>query len=191
MADTSTYNRYATWPNAISSTRLVIGAPALGLLFWLHHPRAAGVVLLAAGASDWYDGRLARRTKTVIRIGEWLDPVADRAVMAVACIGLLAHHEVPHALVWALLVRDVLMTVTMAIAYLLGHIAKVLYSGKAAHLLVLASFGAFLILQTRSPMMRMTLSVVAVVGLLLAWWTFLGYITRMRKQVQPGPLQPA
>jgi cardiolipin synthase len=81
----------AVWtvPNLISMARLA-GVP---LFLWLViGPQAdvwALVVLMVAGFSDWLDGYLARRLDQTSRLGEILDPVADRLYILAAVVGLL------------------------------------------------------------------------------------------------------
>jgi cardiolipin synthase len=73
--------RWATLPNAISVARLLVFVP---LTIWLAadgRALAATLSLAAFGATDWIDGFLARRLGQVSRVGEILDPVADRLVL--------------------------------------------------------------------------------------------------------------
>lgn len=80
--------RWATLPNAISVVRLLVFVP---LTIWLAadgRELAATVSLAAFGATDWIDGFLARRLGQVSRVGEILDPVADRLGIIVIGLGL-------------------------------------------------------------------------------------------------------
>jgi cardiolipin synthase len=71
-------DRVWTVPNALSLLRL-LGVP---LVVWLIlGPEAdllAAVVLVLAGFTDWLDGYLARAWNQRSRVGQLLDPVADR-----------------------------------------------------------------------------------------------------------------
>jgi cardiolipin synthase (CMP-forming) len=91
-----------TLPNAISAVRFPLAA-----LF----PVAGGAVrialVVAAAASDWIDGRVARGTRQVTTLGAVLDPIADKAFMLVVLITLGAEGALP---LWALpllLLRDI------------------------------------------------------------------------------------
>jgi cardiolipin synthase len=102
--------RIATIPNLLSLLRL-LGVP---LFFWLIVvPKRDGlaiVVLFASGFTDWLDGYLARRLQQFSRLGELLDPLADRLYIVAALIALWVRGIVPTVVVVALISRDVLMT---------------------------------------------------------------------------------
>ncbi len=62
---------------------------------WAH---ALGSILFTLGAiTDWLDGYLARRLSQVSAFGAFLDPVADKLMVAVALVLIVEHH--PHAFV--------------------------------------------------------------------------------------------
>ena len=71
-------DRVLTVPNVLSALRL-LGVP---LFLWLILvPQADGwaILLLAvSGFTDWLDGYLARKWNQISRVGQLLDPVADR-----------------------------------------------------------------------------------------------------------------
>ncbi len=81
-----------TLPNILTVFRLV-AAPGLAALYLLlPHPLAdwaALVLFLGAAATDWVDGRLARAWGQVSRMGAMLDPIADKAMVAVALLVLV------------------------------------------------------------------------------------------------------
>ncbi|MGH7444027.1 MAG: CDP-alcohol phosphatidyltransferase family protein, partial [Longimicrobiales bacterium] len=89
-------------PNAISALRLPLAAlfPLTGSL-----PLRIAVVTLAA-ASDWIDGRLARASSRVTRLGELLDPIADKTFMASVLITLAVEGRLPVWTLPLLLTRD-------------------------------------------------------------------------------------
>lgn len=77
-----------TLPNLLTWLRIVL-IPVLGLLFLLPTPwanaAAAGVFALAS-LTDWLDGYLARRWNQMSAFGAFLDPVADKLIVAIALI---------------------------------------------------------------------------------------------------------
>jgi cardiolipin synthase (CMP-forming) len=71
---------WATVPNVITTARLVLFLPiVVGTIASRQYPMAATVLLVVYASTDWVDGFLARRLNQVSRIGELIDPLADRA----------------------------------------------------------------------------------------------------------------
>lgn len=77
------------WPNGLTLTRLVLG-PAVLVALLAGRPRAALVLFVIAMLSDLYDGYLARRLGSVTDFGKFMDPLADKAVVSLALLGLVA-----------------------------------------------------------------------------------------------------
>ena len=61
----------------------------------------------AAAATDWLDGRLARGSGQVTRLGELLDPIADKTFMVVALVSLAVRGMLPLWTLPLLLARDI------------------------------------------------------------------------------------
>lgn len=82
-------DRVLTVPNILSALRL-LGVP---LFLWLILVPEADVLAIAvlalAGSTDWLDGFLARRWHQISRVGQLLDPVADRLYILATLVGLL------------------------------------------------------------------------------------------------------
>jgi CDP-diacylglycerol--glycerol-3-phosphate 3-phosphatidyltransferase len=85
------------WPNTL--TWLRIGAiPLVTLLFYMPYgwaDPAAGLMFAAAGITDSLDGYLARRLGQTSRLGAFLDPVADKLIVAVALVLLVSKDPRP------------------------------------------------------------------------------------------------
>src|ERR1700742_4779160 len=83
-------------PNTLTWIRIA-AIPLIVLLFYMPYPwadPAAGLLFAAAGITDSLDGYLARRLGQTSRLGAFLDPVADKLVVAVALV-LLLSKDVP------------------------------------------------------------------------------------------------
>ena len=74
-------------PNILSLLRLFL-IPVFVVVFYLPYswsPFAAAMVFWVAGFTDWLDGMLARKLGQTSRFGAFIDPVADKVLVAVAC----------------------------------------------------------------------------------------------------------
>ncbi|MFD1507666.1 CDP-alcohol phosphatidyltransferase family protein [Georgenia yuyongxinii] len=106
--------RVLTLPNAISFARLLL-VPVFGVLIFTERDVAALVVLVVAGASDWFDGVIARRFNQMSRLGQLLDPAADRLYIFVTLVGLAWRELVPWWLVVVIALRDVLLAALLPV----------------------------------------------------------------------------
>jgi CDP-diacylglycerol--glycerol-3-phosphate 3-phosphatidyltransferase len=78
-------------PNCLTWLRIVL-IPVLGLMFLLPYPWSnaiAAAVFTIAAVTDWLDGYLARRWHQTSVFGAFLDPVADKLIVAVALVVIL------------------------------------------------------------------------------------------------------
>jgi cardiolipin synthase (CMP-forming) len=140
--------RWLTVPNALSFLRL-LGVP---LFLWLLlGPQADGwalVVLMASGITDWLDGRLARALDQYSRLGELLDPLADRLYTVATLVAFLIRGIVPWWVLVLIIGRDVVVSAALPLLRRKGYLAfPVLYIGKAATLNLLYAFPLLLLAQ--------------------------------------------
>lgn len=84
------------------------------IFFWLIiGPQKDGLaltVLLVSGFTDWLDGYLARRLGQFSRLGELLDPLADRLYVFAAIVALFLRDVLPLWVLVALILRDVVLS---------------------------------------------------------------------------------
>ena len=81
-------------PNLITVLRVLL-IPIFILLFYLPYEWsyiASSSVFAFAAATDWLDGYLARRLEQSTPFGAFLDPVADKLMVAVALVLLVQEH---------------------------------------------------------------------------------------------------
>lgn len=77
-------------PNVLTLLRIVLIPAFIAAYYWTHplsHVFATGLFVLAA-LTDWLDGYLARRLQQTTHFGTFLDPVADKLMVAAAVIVL-------------------------------------------------------------------------------------------------------
>jgi cardiolipin synthase (CMP-forming) len=137
-------NRIITIPNLISFARLA-GVPVflwlvLGVQTSAGDWSAVGL-LAAAGLSDWLDGKIARALNQQSRIGEMLDPAADRLYIVSTVIALAIRAIIGWWLVAALAVRELVLGVVLLMLRQRGYgPLRVSFVGKAATLALLYAF---------------------------------------------------
>ncbi|MEW6039352.1 MAG: CDP-diacylglycerol--glycerol-3-phosphate 3-phosphatidyltransferase [Pseudomonadota bacterium] len=75
-------------PTYLTLLRIVL-IPVLAVLFYVPWSAAhvvCGIIFAIAAVTDWLDGYLARRMGLTTRFGAFLDPVADKLMVAVALV---------------------------------------------------------------------------------------------------------
>jgi CDP-diacylglycerol--glycerol-3-phosphate 3-phosphatidyltransferase len=111
------YNRRVSFPiaNFLTVARIIM-IPMVVVLFYLPYPwasPAAAIVFILAAITDSLDGYLARKLGQTSALGAFLDPVADKLMVAVALV-LLVSHE-PPTLRFVKFNPHVLITLTAAV----------------------------------------------------------------------------
>ncbi len=82
---------HINFPLALTLGRIA-AIPGVLLLFYVDVPHArqwACVLFAVASITDWFDGYLARKWNQTSKFGEFLDPVADKLLVAVSLVMLL------------------------------------------------------------------------------------------------------
>lgn len=158
--------RVLTIPNLISAVRLAL-VPVFAVLLAQGQDGWALAVLAFSGATDWLDGVLARRLGQQSRLGELLDPAADRLFILVTLVALTARDVVPPGLLVAVVGRDVLLAVVLAVlmARRVGPL-PVHFVGKAGTFALLYAFPLLLLARWENPLGLAA----GVVGWAFAWW---------------------
>jgi cardiolipin synthase (CMP-forming) len=185
-------DRIVTWPNVLSAARLA-GVPVflwlvLGLRSATGDIIAAGL-LGAAGISDWLDGKLARMLNQTSRLGQLLDPAADRLYIGVTLVALAVRGIIPWWLFGAIIGRELL--VALALVFLRSRTdyasLQVSFVGKAATLCLMYAF-PLLFLGAHGGITAEVVRVIgwafAVWGVALYWWAAMLYLAEIRDLVK-------
>jgi cardiolipin synthase (CMP-forming) len=179
-------DRVLTIPNALSAARLV-GVPFFLWLVLNKHDAAAVAVLMVSGFTDWLDGKIARRWNQMSRVGQLLDPAADRLYILATLIGLTVRDVVPLWLTIALVGRDVLLSFTLPVLRRHGYgPLPVHFLGKAATFNLLAGFPLLLLGEGDSLVSQVAHAfgwAFAIWGTALYWWAGVLYVVQVRQVV--------
>jgi cardiolipin synthase len=176
--------RVLTIPNVISIVRLA-GVP---LFLWLILvPEADGwalAVLFVSGVSDFADGYLARRLNQTSKLGEILDPVADRLYILSTVVGLAARDIIPWWVALLLPARDAFLWCLVPFLRTRGYSAlPVHFLGKAATANLLYAFPLLLLgdgTGTLAVLAKVVGWAFAIWGTGLYWWAGLLYAWQVR-----------
>ena len=103
-------SRIFTIPNVLSFVRLLL-VPVFLVFILLGEDGIALLVLVISSATDYLDGVLARGLGQVSRLGQLLDPAADRLFIFAALIGLAIRDVIPWWLFVIIVGRDVMLLV--------------------------------------------------------------------------------
>jgi cardiolipin synthase (CMP-forming) len=187
--------RIWTIPNAISVARLA-GVPVfLWLVLGLPHTAAkdwwAVGLLIASGASDWLDGKIARALNQQSRLGQVLDPAADRLYIVATVVALAIRAIIPWWLVALLAAREVLMAGVLWLLRRRGWGAlQVSFVGKTATLCLLYAFPLLFLgshVAGYAETARVAGWTMAIWGSALYWCAAVLYIVQARRLLAADP----
>ena len=192
-------DRIVTWPNALSALRLA-GVPVF--LWLVLVPRTATADLIAAGIlglagiTDWLDGKLARMLNQQSRLGQLLDPAADRLYIAATIIALAVRGIMPWWLFAAIAGRELIVGVALLVLQrrtVYGAL-QVSFVGKAATLCLMYAFPLLFLGDhsgTAAEVVRVIGWAFAIWGIALYWWAAMLYLTQVRDLVKESGVKGA
>ena len=172
-------NRVLTVPNAISFLR-ICSIPYLAWLITQRHMMVALIVLAISAFSDCVDGYIARRWNQVSKLGQILDPIADRLLIVCSTLALAIAKVIPW---WALILvvlRDVVMAVLVIVLaqYDYGPL-PVNFVGKAGTALLMLAIVSLMIVYAVASESMLVLYAAALAcgvwGIALYWYAGLLY----------------
>jgi len=187
-ADQEVSSRILTIPNTISLLRLAL-VPVFAVLIVRGNDEWALAVLAISGASDWLDGVLARRLDQVTKLGQMLDPAADRLFILVTLVGLAWRDVVPLWVLVVILARDVTLLCLLPVLTRHGYgPLPVSFVGKAATFALLYAFPLLLLAEAPGAL-GATASIIGWAftgwGVGLYWLAGIQYIRQTRQLVTP------
>jgi cardiolipin synthase len=165
--------KFLTVPNILTLLR-ALGIPLFAYLALGRHADGLAIlVLIIGGATDYFDGKLARAWNQESRLGELMDPAVDRIYIATTLVVLYLRQAIPLWVIILLLLRDLtlgVMTLTMKRA---GHGPFIVtFLGKAATFNLLYAFPLLLLAQSESSWG----SIAFIIGWSFAVWGMALYI---------------
>jgi CDP-diacylglycerol--glycerol-3-phosphate 3-phosphatidyltransferase len=160
------------WANRITITRILLIVPFVSCMLKINDPALtpalqnliryiAIFVFMVMAFSDVLDGYLARRKRQTTKLGSFLDPTADKLLMACACLLLSSRRAhvgdflLPPTVVVLIIGKDLFLLIGFVIIYfitsqihitpaLIGKVATVLQLSMVAAILLAPEFSALL-----------------------------------------------
>ncbi|MBB2954795.1 cardiolipin synthase [Bifidobacterium commune] len=171
-------NIYMTVPNLVSLLRIV-SIPFISLLIAQHKMVAALIVLAISAASDSLDGIIARKWNQVSKIGQILDPIADRLLIFCSILALGWAGIIPWWMLFIVGLRDfILLVLIFVLAQHDYGPLPVHFVGKAGTALLMISITALIFADLWDNMFTQVLHLAALAagiwGVALYW--IAGYI---------------
>ena len=120
-------------PNQLTVARFILAPVFLIFLMWQslpHHTLIAFAIFVIAAATDFIDGKLARKNGQVTVFGKFLDPVADKMLVTAALLGLMQMDLCNIWVVMLVLTREFVVTSVRLVASSDGNVIAANIWGK-------------------------------------------------------------
>lgn len=140
---------------------------------------AAAVFLLAA-LSDFADGALARKRNQVTGFGTLMDPIADKALIAVALIGLSVLGEIPWWITSVIVIREVGVTL-LRMRVVRQKVVPASMGGKAKTVAQIVAITMYLLAWNAIPGWDALSLIALYVALVLTVVTGIDYVIRIQR----------
>lgn len=181
-------------PNMLSVVRLAF-VPVFLWLLLRGDDVVALIVLVVATLTDLLDGFLARRLHQVTRLGQLLDPAADRLFVLACLLGLASREILPWWLVAIVVSRDVFLVLVGAVLVAHGHGPLPVHRlGKIATFCLFYSLPMIVLGQALPAVAPLTDPVgwaFALWGAFLYWWAGILYAIQTGRLIrEPGGEAP-
>jgi cardiolipin synthase (CMP-forming) len=177
-------------PNLLSFLRILLVPVFLWLIIANHTWWAIGILAFSS-ATDYLDGYLARRWNQQTRLGQLLDPAADRLYIFATLLGLTLVNYVPAWLFWVILARELILVPTMPMLASRGFgPLPVHFLGKAGTFCLLYAFPLLLIAKVFVQVSSVVLPLAwafAIWGIGLYWWSAVLYYQQVFSVIKATP----
>lgn len=180
-------SRVWTIPNVLSFFRLAL-VPVFLAFVISGEDALALLVLVVSSITDFLDGWLARKLNQVSRLGQLLDPAADRLYIFAALVGLAWREVIPWWLVAVILARDVMLAVLGVILANHGYgPLPVHHLGKVATFCLFCALPLLMLGEAFDPLAPYSLPLgwaFALWGAFLYWWAGIVYIRETARVIR-------
>ena len=182
---TDNSKRILTIPNLLSAFRLVL-AGVFAYIYWnaksqQDYNLAVGVLVLS-GATDFADGKIARKFHMISELGKVLDPIADKLTQAVVACCLARHYAPMKLLFLVLVVKELVQGIYGAYAVKkAGKNDGAMWCGKITTFYLYAMMAVLLLISGIPVGLS---SAMIAVGIALLLWSFISYLLKFTHMVR-------
>ncbi len=170
-------------PNILTLLRIALIPVFVGIFYlpWHWANEMTTLVFALAAITDWFDGYLARRWNQTSAFGAFLDPVADKLIVAVALVLLVQIHPSP----WLAIAAAVIIGREITISALREWMAEIGQRATVAVSMIgkiktTAQMGALLMLLYHDPILGLPIYEIGFVSLyiaaILTLWSMIVYL---------------
>ena len=165
-------------PNVLTIGRILAVPLVVALFYWTSNPWAdplAAFVFIFAAITDWIDGYLARKLQVTTPLGAFLDPVADKLMVATALVLLVSKDQDWVIVISAMIIVGREITVSALREWMahLGARAKVAVSSLGKWKTIVQMVGlSFMVYRNDLlglPIYRMGVALLVVAAVLTLW----------------------
>ncbi|QIM63519.1 CDP-diacylglycerol--glycerol-3-phosphate 3-phosphatidyltransferase [Frederiksenia canicola] len=167
-------------PTYLTIFRVVL-IPLFILAFYLpipYSPEITTLIFFIASMTDLLDGYLARRWNQITRFGAFLDPVADKVLVAIALVSVVEHYHVWWISIPAgiMIAREIIISALREWMAEIGERANVAVSiwGKVKTTAQMLALGG--LLWRQSPTMEILAFILLYIAVGLTIWSMLQYL---------------
>ncbi|WP_309711463.1 CDP-alcohol phosphatidyltransferase family protein [Pseudolysinimonas sp.] len=187
-------SRIVTIPNILSLFRLLL-IPVFLVHLVLGHLGWALLVIAVSAITDFVDGYIARHFNQISRLGQLLDPAADRLFILATLLGLAYVGVLPWWLVAVIIARDLLLLVLGVVlaSHRFGPL-PVHHLGKMGTFAILFAMPVLLAAAAFPDVAAVALPLgwaAAIWGVFLYWWAGIAYILQAGRMIREVLVAPA
>lgn len=173
-------------PNLITGSRFFLSGCLMLLLLqeqttWIS--LIAWFVFAVAAVSDWIDGYFARKYKEITVLGQLMDPLADKVLVATALVMLIPIGRMPAWVTLIILCREIVVTGLRSVASSSGIVVDASNMGKWKSTIQYIGLGTLIFPNDVLPipfLHQIGLAIVYV-ALVLTVWSGIDYFYKLRK----------
>jgi len=174
--------------NLITLLRVLLAPPiVLLLLYRPQHPynvsynMLAGVIFIIAALTDKLDGYYARKYDNVTRLGQFLDPLADKLLILPVMTALCYRGLLPLWVLIVVFVREVMVSVLRVIGARRGISFPATWSGKAKMFSQIIAVSVLIIFPASSS--EIVVLVIVYLMAVMTVYSGIDYVIRARREI--------